>query len=109
MVTAFPNDMAILDGSRAQKILEGLVGWGPVTTNHYSFGSIFEVKAPFPKGKVARGYYNAMGKKAKTLHGHLKLDNVKQDRFGEQGVRRVVKVITSVSSVKRARTFLRSA
>ena len=77
VVAAFPNDMAVmLDGSRAQEILEGLVGWGPVTTIVHSFGSIFEVKAPFPKGKVARGYYNLMGKDGE-LHGHLKLDNVK--------------------------------
>ena len=77
VVAAFPNDMAVmLDGSRAQEILEGLVGWGPVTTIVHSFGSIFEVKAPFPKGKVARGYYNLMGKEGE-LHGHLKLDNVK--------------------------------
>ena len=77
VVAAFPSDMAVmLDGSRAQEVLEGLVGWGPVTTIMHSFGSIFEVKAPFPKGKVARGYYNLMGKEGE-LHGHLKLDNVK--------------------------------
>ncbi|UTT86295.1 heme utilization cystosolic carrier protein HutX [Vibrio pelagius] len=77
VVAAFPSDMSVmLDGSRAQEILEGLVGWGPVTTIVHSFGSIFEVKAPFPKGKVARGYYNLMGKEGE-LHGHLKLDNVK--------------------------------
>ncbi len=38
-------------------------------------GSIFEVKAPFPKGKLARGYYNLMGKEGE-LHGHLRLDLV---------------------------------
>lgn len=76
VVAALPQDMvALVPGEQAQTILESLVGFGPVTTIVHSFGSIFEVKAPFPKGKVARGYYNLMGKEGE-LHGHLKLDNV---------------------------------
>ncbi|EHZ2906582.1 heme utilization cystosolic carrier protein HutX [Vibrio parahaemolyticus] len=77
VVAALPQEMvAIAPGEQAQTILESLVGFGPVTTIVHSFGSIFEVKAPFPKGKVARGYYNLMGREG-GLHGHLKLDNVK--------------------------------
>ncbi|MCG9774126.1 heme utilization cystosolic carrier protein HutX, partial [Vibrio diabolicus] len=73
VVAALPQEMvAIAPGAQAQNILEGLVGFGPVTTIVHSFGSIFEVKAPFPKGKVARGYYNLMGREGE-LHGHLKL------------------------------------
>ncbi|HDY7777117.1 TPA: heme utilization cystosolic carrier protein HutX [Vibrio vulnificus] len=76
IVRALPNEMATLvDGGLAQSILENLVDFGPVTTIVHAFGSIFEVKAPFPKGKEARGYYNLMGKQGE-LHGHLKLDNV---------------------------------
>jgi putative heme utilization carrier protein HutX len=76
-VAALPEEMVVIvDGEQAQYILESLVGFGPVTTIVQSFGSIFEVKAPFPKGKVARGYYNLMGKDGE-LHGHLKLENVK--------------------------------
>ncbi|WP_180762592.1 heme utilization cystosolic carrier protein HutX [Vibrio parahaemolyticus] len=77
VVAALLQEMvAISPGEQAQTILESLVGFGPVTTIVHSFGSIFEVKAPFPKGKVARGYYNLMGREGE-LHGHLKLDNVK--------------------------------
>ncbi|HIF5998831.1 TPA: heme utilization cystosolic carrier protein HutX [Vibrio parahaemolyticus] len=77
VVAALPQEMvAIAPGEQAQTILESLVGFGPVTTIVHSFSSIFEVKAPFPKGKVARGYYNLMGREGE-LHGHLKLDNVK--------------------------------
>ncbi|HBH7872049.1 heme utilization cystosolic carrier protein HutX [Vibrio parahaemolyticus] len=77
VVAALPQEMvAIAPGEQAQTILESLVGFGPVTTIVHSFGSIFEVKAPFPKGKVARGYYNLMAREGE-LHGHLKLDNVK--------------------------------
>ncbi|WP_117233159.1 heme utilization cystosolic carrier protein HutX [Vibrio maerlii] len=75
-VAHLPQGMAtMVDGSQAQELLEGLVMWGPVTTIIHSFGSIFEVKAPFPKGKFARGYYNLMGKEGE-LHGHLRLDLV---------------------------------
>lgn len=76
IVRALPNEMAVIvEGGLAQSILESLVDFGPVTTIVHAFGSIFEVKAPFPKGKTARGYYNLMGKSGE-LHGHLKLDNV---------------------------------
>ncbi|MEZ9330341.1 HuvX protein [Vibrio breoganii] len=68
MVTSVP-------GEKAQQILEALPTWGKVTTIVHSFGSIFEYKAPFPKGKVAHGYYNLMGREGE-LHGHLRLDLV---------------------------------
>jgi hypothetical protein len=60
-------------GEHAQVILEQLPEWGSVTTIVHSFGSIFETKANFPKGKQAHGYYNLMGKEGE-LHGHLRLD-----------------------------------
>ncbi|MDW2313447.1 heme utilization cystosolic carrier protein HutX, partial [Vibrio sp. 1075] len=84
VVAALPQEMvAIAPGEQAQTILESLVGFGPVTTIVHSFGSIFEVKAPFPKGKVARGYYNLMGREGE-LHGHLELDNVKNIARGSK-------------------------
>lgn len=74
VVSLLPPDMAVVvGGEHIQSILEQLPEWGPVTSIIHSFGSIFEVKAPFPKGKVAHGYYNLMGKNSE-LHGHLKLD-----------------------------------
>ncbi|XAW88487.1 heme utilization cystosolic carrier protein HutX [Vibrio sp. CDRSL-10 TSBA] len=74
VVSALPSGMAtILDGAQAESVLTDLADWGPVTTIVHSFGSIFEVKAPLPKGKTARGYYNLMGREGQ-LHGHLKLD-----------------------------------
>lgn len=74
VVKSLPEGMAtLINGEKAQEILEGLVGFGDVTTIVRSFGSIFEVKAPFPKGKLAHGYYNLMGRNGE-LHGHLKLD-----------------------------------
>ena len=74
---SLPSELVFpLVGNVAQTIVEGLPSWGPVTTIVHSMGSIFEVKAPFPKGKLARGYYNLMGKDGE-LHGHLRLDLVK--------------------------------
>ncbi len=68
LMTQVPSD-------QAEVLLAELAGWGPVTTIVESDGSIFEVKAPFPKGKTARGYYNLMGRDGE-MHGHLRLDNV---------------------------------
>ncbi|ELR67731.1 Putative heme iron utilization protein [Photobacterium marinum] len=76
VVMAYPEELVVpVPGGRAQAILEDLPAWGPVTSIVHSMGSIFEVKAPFPKGKEARGYYNLMGKDGE-LHGHLRLDLV---------------------------------
>ncbi len=73
---ALPAEMSVeVDGEQAQAILKQLPSWGKVTTIVHSFGSIFEYKAPFPKGKVAHGYYNLMGREGE-LHGHLRLDLV---------------------------------
>ncbi|OAN17700.1 HuvX protein [Photobacterium jeanii] len=76
VIFAFPQELQQrISGELAKTILEDLPSWGPVTTIVHSMGSIFEVKAPFPKGKEARGYYNLMGKDGE-LHGHLRLDLV---------------------------------
>ena len=71
---ALPEEMVTrVAGEHAQVILEQLPEWGSVTTIVHSFGSIFETKANFPKGKQAHGYYNLMGREGE-LHGHLRLD-----------------------------------
>ncbi|WP_273859324.1 heme utilization cystosolic carrier protein HutX [Photobacterium sp. GSS17] len=76
IIMAMPEELVVsLPGEHAKAILEDLSGWGPVTTIVHSMGSIFEVKAPFPKGKEARGYYNLMGKPGE-LHGHLRLERI---------------------------------
>ncbi|RXJ74527.1 heme utilization cystosolic carrier protein HutX [Veronia nyctiphanis] len=78
---ALPDDMVkTVDGNHAQYVLEALPEWGKVTTIVHSFGSIFEAKATFPKGKVAHGFYNLMGKDGE-LHGHLRLENVQHVCF----------------------------
>ncbi|EEX36094.1 hutX protein [Vibrio metschnikovii] len=75
VVSAFPSEMVtLLSGDDAQMVLTEIADWGTnVTTIVQSFGSIFEIKAPLPKGKMARGYYNLLGQPGQ-LHGHLKLE-----------------------------------
>lgn len=74
VVFAFDQQMTTrISGDQAESLLSELTTWGNVTTIMHSEGSIFEVKAPFPKGKLAHGYYNLMGREGE-LHGHLRLD-----------------------------------
>ena len=71
---ALPDEMVVsVSAEYAQTILEALPSWGKVTTIVHSCGSVFEVKATFPKGKFAYGYYNLMGRDGE-LHGHLRID-----------------------------------
>ncbi|OLQ87652.1 HuvX protein [Vibrio ponticus] len=78
---ALPHVMlTCIGGEHAQSILDQIPAWGSVTTIVHSCGSIFETKAPFPRGKVAHGYYNLMGRESE-LHGHLRLDVITKIAF----------------------------
>ncbi|OYD25824.1 heme utilization cystosolic carrier protein HutX [Oceanimonas baumannii] len=67
--------VCLLSGDQAQHLLEQVAGWGPVTTIIEVAGSVFEVKAPLPRGRSGYGYYNLFGAPGE-LHGHLKLDAI---------------------------------
>ncbi len=76
-----PRQMAsFAHGHQAENILEKLPSWGRLTTIVAAAGSIFEVKADFPKGKIAHGFYNLMGKEGQ-LHGHLRIDLISEIAF----------------------------
>lgn len=76
LVTRLPKDWIVtLPGVLAQTLLEKIASWGKVTTIVEVAGSIFEVKAPLPLGKIGYGYYNLFGAPGE-LHGHLKLDAI---------------------------------
>ncbi|CAM3759650.1 ChuX-like family protein [Vibrio aerogenes CECT 7868] len=77
VLQAFPSQSAVvISGDHARDLLHEIAGWKTdVTVIVQSGGSIFEVKAPLPEGKFARGYYNLMGQTGQ-LHGHLNLDNI---------------------------------
>ncbi|WP_019933471.1 heme utilization cystosolic carrier protein HutX [Oceanimonas smirnovii] len=69
------NMVCPLAGRHAQTVLEQVAEWGPVTTIIEVSGSVFEVKAPLPRGRIGHGYYNLFGAPGE-LHGHLKLDAI---------------------------------
>lgn len=84
---ALPSDMVgIASGEHVQFILQQLAQWGKVTTIVHSCGSIFEVKASFPQGKVAYGYYNLLGENGQ-MHGHLKIDRIAHIAFVSKPLR----------------------
>ncbi|WP_375057528.1 heme utilization cystosolic carrier protein HutX [Zobellella sp. DQSA1] len=62
-------------GKHARTILERVAEWGPVTTIVEVAGSVFEVKAALPKGRLGHGYFNLFGQPGQ-LHGHLKLEAI---------------------------------
>jgi heme iron utilization protein len=72
-----------MPGEQAQDLLETLSDWGTMVTIIIHAGSVFEFKGPFPKGKVAEGFYNLSGP-VPGLHGHLNLKQVKQIRFQDK-------------------------
>ncbi len=78
---ALPAEMVTAaKGELAETILAVLPSWGKVTTIVNSGGSVFEVKADFPKGKVMHGFYNLMGRDGQ-LHGHLRTDLITDIAF----------------------------
>lgn len=77
---ALPKNMMVrCEGSQTEALLSTLPQWGKVTTIIHNEHSIFEFKVPFPKGKLAHGYYNLMGKEG--FHGHLKIDLITDIAF----------------------------
>lgn len=78
---ALPKEMVShTRGEKTQGILEALPTWGQLTTIIRSAGSIFEVKASFPKGKCGHGFYNLMGREGQ-LQGHLCIDEISDIAF----------------------------
>lgn len=76
LVRRLPEELIFtLPGEQAQTILERVAEWGRVTTIVEVAGSIFEIKAPLPSGRVGHGYYNLQAESGE-LDGHLKLDAV---------------------------------
>ncbi|MFC6277115.1 heme utilization cystosolic carrier protein HutX [Psittacicella hinzii] len=76
IIQALPAEfVTMLPANQVMSLLEELPTWGNVTTIVEKAGSLWEIKAPFPAGTFARGYYNLnMGPTANPelqLQGHL--------------------------------------
>jgi len=75
VIQALPEQVNMLPADQTHSLLTDIADWGKVTCIIEVSGFIFEVKAPFPKGKNAYGYYN-LSHDSEGLQGHLKLENV---------------------------------
>ncbi|MBL1379284.1 heme utilization cystosolic carrier protein HutX [Zobellella iuensis] len=74
LVSRLPAELCRgLAGEHVRTILEQVAEWGPVTTIVEVAGSVFEVKAALPRGRLGHGYFNLFGQPGQ-LHGHLKLE-----------------------------------
>ena len=79
VIQALPpeQEVTMLPAEQAQDLLTEIADWGKVTCIIEVSGFVFEVKAPFPKGKNAYGYYN-LSHDSEGLQGHLKLNNISE-------------------------------
>src|SRR5690606_19937291 len=71
IVEALPDAMrAFAPGSAFVAAMDDLSTWGDVTLIVHTEDGIMEFGGPIPKGQVARGYFNLMGRSG--FHGHLR-------------------------------------
>jgi hypothetical protein len=71
IVEALPEAMRRLAPETAFiDAMDDISGWGDVTVIVHTEDGIMEFGGPVPKGQVARGYFNLMGRTG--FHGHLR-------------------------------------
>jgi heme iron utilization protein len=71
VVDALPEDMRrFASGDSFIPVMDDVTTWGDVTVIVHTEDGIMEFGGPVPKGQVARGYFNLMGRTG--FHGHLR-------------------------------------
>jgi putative heme utilization carrier protein HutX len=71
IVAALPDAMRrFAPASAFIPAMDDVASWGDVTVIVHTDDGIMEFGGPVPKGQVARGYFNLMGRTG--LHGHLR-------------------------------------
>jgi len=71
VVAALPDAMRrFAPGSAFIPAMDDIATWGDVTVIVHTDDGIMEFGGPVPKGQVARGYFNLMGRTG--FHGHLR-------------------------------------
>ncbi len=71
IVEALPDAMRRLaPGDAFVAAMDDIADWGDVTVIVHTEDGIMEFGGPVPKGQVARGYFNLMGRTG--FHGHLR-------------------------------------
>lgn len=83
VVEALPDDMRrFAPGSAFIDAMNDISEWGDVQVIVHTEDGIMECGGPVPKGQVARGYFNLMGRTG--FHGHLKHDRCAAIAFVER-------------------------
>ena len=73
IVEALPDAMRRLaPGDAFIPAMDDIADWGDVTVIVHTEDGIMEFGGPVPKGQVARGYFNLMGRTG--FHGHLRFE-----------------------------------
>jgi putative heme utilization carrier protein HutX len=73
IVEALPEGMRRLaPGAAFIDAMDDIASWGDVTVIVHTEDGIMEFGGPVPKGQVARGYFNLMGRTG--FHGHLRYE-----------------------------------
>jgi heme iron utilization protein len=73
IVEALPEGMRRLASGAAFIVaMDDIATWGDVTVIVHTEDGIMEFGGPVPKGQVARGYFNLMGRTG--FHGHLRYE-----------------------------------
>jgi putative heme utilization carrier protein HutX len=83
VVEALPDGMRrIAAGSAFIEAMDDIANWGDVTVIVHTEDGIMEFGGPVPKGQVARGYFNLMGRTG--FHGHLRYERCSGIAFVER-------------------------
>ena len=83
IVAALPDEMRrFAPGSAFVDAMDDISGWGDVTVIVHTDDGIMEFGGPIPKGQVARGYFNLMGRTG--FHGHLRHERCSSIAFVER-------------------------
>jgi len=83
VVEALPDGMRrISAGSNFIAAMDDIATWGDVTVIVHTDDGIMEFGGPVPKGQVARGYFNLMGRTG--FHGHLRYERCAGIAFVER-------------------------
>jgi putative heme utilization carrier protein HutX len=83
VVEALPQEMRrFAPGSAFIDAMNDIAEWGDVQVIVHTEDGIMETGGPIPKGSVARGYFNLMGRTG--FHGHLKHERCAAIAFVER-------------------------
>jgi putative heme utilization carrier protein HutX len=73
-----PDRHTVADGSHFEKVMAEVAGWGEITFLVHTTDVILEYKGSLPPGRIARGFFNLLGK---PVSGHIRFENCTSIHF----------------------------